>query len=78
MNQDKKGNRSKAKSIVVKNDFFFFWVYCSLFFRSATFTTFSQQILNVTSSNLNPSLKLLFYLLIAANNNMTPKICCEK
>ena len=31
----------------------------------------------VTSSNLNPSLKLFFYLSILANNNLLLKIYCE-
>ena len=31
----------------------------------------------VTSYNVNPSLKLFFYLLILANNNLLLKIYCE-
>ena len=31
----------------------------------------------VTSSNLNPSLKLFFYSPILANNNLLLKIYCE-
>ena len=31
----------------------------------------------VTSSNLNPSLKLFFYSLILANNNLLLKVYCE-
>ena len=31
----------------------------------------------VTSSNLNPPLKLFFYSLILANNNLLLKIYCE-
>ena len=55
--------------------------------RSVIFMTFfailsqeSQQNLMwkvITSSNLNPSLKLFFYSPILANNNMLLKIYCE-
>ena len=48
--------------------------------RNDTFTTLLQQSLSgqfVTSSNLNPPLKLFFYPLVISSNNLSSKICCE-
>ena len=43
--------------------------------RSVTSTTFMWKV--VTSSNLNPPLKLFFYSPILTNNNLLLKIYCE-